>query len=72
LWAVDGTMEFPFAPAGAPRQLRGRAAVAEYLRDYTDQIDVRGIVELAVHVTADPDVVVCEFTTDVALSAKIM
>jgi uncharacterized protein len=43
LWAVDGTMEFPFAPEGYPQRLEGRAAVAEYLRDYTDHVDLRAI-----------------------------
>jgi ketosteroid isomerase-like protein len=64
LWAVDGTMEFPFAPAGYPQRLEGRAAVAEYLRDYTDHVDLRAITSRTVHQTLDPDVVVVEFEVD--------
>ena len=64
LWAVDGTMEFPFAPAGYPQRLEGRAAVAEYLRDYTDHVDLRAITSRTVHQTVDPDVVVVEFEVD--------
>lgn len=64
LWAVDGTMEFPFAPAGSPQRLEGRAAVAEYLRDYTDMADVQAIPGRTVHQTVDPDVVVVEFAVD--------
>ncbi|TQM46051.1 nuclear transport factor 2 family protein [Pseudonocardia cypriaca] len=64
LWAVDGTIEFPFAPAGYPQRLEGRAAVAEYLRDYTDHVDLRAITSRTVHQTVDPDVVVVEFEVD--------
>jgi uncharacterized protein len=64
LWAVDGTIEFPFAPAGYPQRLEGRAAVADYLRDYTDHVDLRAITSRTVHQTVDPDVVVVEFEVD--------
>jgi ketosteroid isomerase-like protein len=64
LWAVDGTIEFPFAPAGYPQRLEGRAAIAEYLRDYTDHVDLRAITSRTVHQTVDPDVVVVEFEVD--------
>ncbi|TWF81764.1 ketosteroid isomerase-like protein [Pseudonocardia hierapolitana] len=64
LWAVDGAMEFPFAPDGYPQRLDGRAAVAEYLRDYTDHVDLRAITSRTVHRTADPEVVVVEFEVD--------
>jgi ketosteroid isomerase-like protein len=64
LWAADGTIEFPFAPAGYPQRLEGRAAVAEYLRDYTDHVDLRAITSRTVHQTVDPDVVVVEFEVD--------
>ncbi|MFF7651395.1 nuclear transport factor 2 family protein [Streptomyces sp. NPDC007983] len=64
LWAEDGTMEFPFAPPGWPRRLEGREAVREYVRDYTDHIDLRAVVHEAVHRTADPGVLIVEFTVD--------
>lgn len=64
LWAVDGVMEFPFAPAGYPQRLDGRAAVAEYLRDYTDRVDLRAVTERTMHRTLDPEVVIVEFAVD--------
>jgi uncharacterized protein len=64
LWAVDGTIEFPFAPDGYPPRLEGRAAVAEYLRDYPEHVDLRAITSRTVHQTVDPDVVVVEFEVD--------
>jgi ketosteroid isomerase-like protein len=64
LWAPDGTIEFPFAPEGYPQRVEGRAAVTEYLRDYTDHVDVRAITERTVRRTEDPEVVVVEFAVD--------
>ena len=64
LFAVDGVAEFPFAPSGYPQRLDGRAAVAEYLRDYTDHFDVRAIVGKTVHQTVDKEVVVLEFEVE--------
>ena len=61
LWAVDGVMEFPFAPPNYPTRLAGRAAIEDYLRGYPDLLDVREITEQTVHRTTDPDVVVAEF-----------
>jgi ketosteroid isomerase-like protein len=69
LWAEDGTMEFPFAPRGAPRLLEGRAAVREYLRHYTDHMDVRAVPKRTVHVTTDPNVAIAELeVTGVAMA----
>lgn len=64
LLAVDGVLEFPFAPPGYPQRLEGRDAVTEYLRDYTDHVDVRAVASRTVHQTVDPEVVVVEFTVD--------
>jgi uncharacterized protein len=64
LWAVDGTVEFPFAPEGYPQRLAGRAAVAEYLRDFTEHIDLHAVTSRTVHQTLDPDVVVVELEVD--------
>ncbi|MBD3007381.1 nuclear transport factor 2 family protein [Streptomyces sp. 5-10] len=64
LWAVDGTMEFPFAPPGRPRLLEGREAVREYVRDYPDHIDLRAVAHEVVHLTEDPDVLIVEFSMD--------
>ena len=59
-WAPHGTMEFPFAPPGYPRH-SSRAEVWEYLKDYTDKIDLQEVKEKARHYTLDPDTVVLEF-----------
>jgi uncharacterized protein len=61
LWAADGVMEFPFAPAGYPKRLTGRAAIEDYLRDYPSLLDIQEVTAQTVHQTTDPDVVIAEF-----------
>ena len=61
LWAPTGTMDFPFAAGDQPTHLDGRDAVVEYLRHYTDMVDVRDVQVHAVHTTADPDTLVAEW-----------
>lgn len=63
LWAPDGTMEFPFAPPGWP-QPRSRDEVREYLRPYTDMVDLRAITHQVRHETTDPEVLIVEFGVD--------
>lgn len=71
LWAEDGSMEFPFAIPGATRKLDGRAAIAEYLKDYTSIVDVKAFPNPIVHLTADPEVIVVEFAAEgVSLSSE--
>ncbi|MGJ6966316.1 nuclear transport factor 2 family protein [Streptosporangium sp. G11] len=62
LWHRDAVAEFPFAPPGAPRRLDGITAITAYLIDYPDKLDIAEISALTVHETADPAVVVAEFT----------
>ncbi|WP_030680016.1 nuclear transport factor 2 family protein [Streptomyces rimosus] len=60
LCADDVLVEFPFAPPGYPTQLVGRAALADYLGDYTEHIDLRDIPHLKIHLTDDPNTVIAE------------
>ncbi|GAA2265685.1 hypothetical protein GCM10010145_34780 [Streptomyces ruber] len=60
LWAEDGVAEFPFAPEGWPRRLDGREAVAAYMRNYPDHIDLHDFPDLTIHRTTDPEVIVVE------------
>ncbi|MEU1819002.1 nuclear transport factor 2 family protein [Streptomyces roseifaciens] len=60
LWAEHGVMEFPFAPPGWPGRLEGREAVAAYMRDYPDHIDLHDFPDLKIHETADPATIVAE------------
>ncbi|MFI1973311.1 nuclear transport factor 2 family protein [Streptomyces cinnamoneus] len=60
LWAEDGVMEFPFAPLGWPERLEGREAVAAYMRDYPDHIDLHDFRDLRIHQTTSPETIVVE------------
>ncbi|MFE5806983.1 nuclear transport factor 2 family protein [Streptomyces sp. NPDC056491] len=60
LWSEQGVMEFPFAPPGRPRRLEGREAVAAYMRDYPDHIDLHDFPDLRIHETTDPRTIVAE------------
>ncbi|GAA4501035.1 nuclear transport factor 2 family protein [Actinoallomurus oryzae] len=60
LWAEDGVMEFPFAPRGWPERLAGKEAIAAYMRDYPDHIDLHDFPDLRIHQTTDPRTIVVE------------
>ncbi|MFC8089595.1 nuclear transport factor 2 family protein [Streptomyces sp. NPDC057301] len=60
LWADDGVMEFPFAPTGRPERLEGREAIADYMRDYPDHIDLHDFPDLRIHETTDAGTIVVE------------
>ncbi|WP_394937987.1 nuclear transport factor 2 family protein [Psychromicrobium sp. YIM B11713] len=60
LWAEDAVMEFPFAPPGWPTRLNGKAAVADYMRDYPDQIDLADFPEVRIHQSTDPETIIVE------------
>jgi ketosteroid isomerase-like protein len=60
LFAPDGVLEFPYAPAGVPRRLEGRDALLAYMTHFPDTFDVR-FVDLVFHETADPSTAVAEF-----------
>ncbi|MEV6563134.1 nuclear transport factor 2 family protein [Streptomyces kronopolitis] len=56
----NAVFEFPFAPEGYPKRLEGRAAVAAYLRDYPDHIDLHAFPYVEIHRTGRPDTIVVE------------
>ncbi|MFD4460584.1 nuclear transport factor 2 family protein [Nocardia sp. NPDC058480] len=60
LWAEGGIMEFPFAAPGWPERLEGKEAIAAYMRNYPDHIDVHDFPDLRIHQTTDPETIVVE------------
>ncbi|MEV5510164.1 nuclear transport factor 2 family protein [Streptomyces orinoci] len=60
LWAEDGVLEFPFAPAGWPGRLEGKEAIAAYVRHYPEHIDLHDFPEVRIHQTTDPEGIVVE------------
>ncbi len=61
MMAEDGVMEFPYAPAGLPTRLEGRAAIASHLEEAGRMIAFDRMGEPVVHPSTDPDIVVLEF-----------
>ncbi|WBB80298.1 nuclear transport factor 2 family protein [Micromonospora sp. WMMD882] len=60
LFHPDGVLEFPYAPPGFPREVRGTEAIHAHMRNFPEQLDVTfsGVVH---HDTVDPELVVAEF-----------
>ncbi|MET9862458.1 nuclear transport factor 2 family protein [Streptomyces smyrnaeus] len=60
LWDDDGVLEFPFAPDGWPTRLEGKAAIADYMRDYPDHIDLHDFPQVEIHRTTAARTIVVE------------
>lgn len=65
LYAPDGVLEWPFAPAGVPRRIEGRERIREVLASLQAAVRragtrVTAVRTTAVHQTADPEVVIVE------------
>ena len=71
LFAPDGVLELPFAPAPMPRRVVGREAIRTLLAPHYTAARaagrrLAGYRNLVVHETRDPEVIVVEFEVDVA------
>jgi uncharacterized protein len=65
LYAPDGVLEWPFAPAGVPRRIEGRERIREVLASLEGAVRRAGtrltaVRTTAVHQTSDPEVVIVE------------
>src|SRR4029453_5114134 len=66
LYAVEGVLEWPFAPDGMPRRVEGREAIRRVLAPLGQRASDAGHHLLGyrsgvVHETTDPEVIVVEF-----------
>ena len=61
LFAPDGVIESPFAPAGAPSRLEGREAIREYSRRVmAAPVRLENLEEVELYRTQDPEVAIVE------------
>lgn len=60
LYALEGVIEFPFAPAGVPKRIQGHAALKEHMLGFPATFDVE-FVDITFHDTGDPFVVIAEY-----------
>jgi len=62
LWAEDGELDFPFAPAGRQRVYRGRAEILAYMKAASGKMIIEGVERARLFPAQDPAVAVAEFT----------
>ena len=65
LYAPDGILEWPFAPEGMPRRLRGREEIRRVLGGLEQRVRqagtrVTGVDPVVVHETVDPETIIVE------------
>ncbi|NBH02676.1 nuclear transport factor 2 family protein [Amycolatopsis sp. SID8362] len=63
LFAVDGVLEFPYAPAGWPDRFAGRDALWQQMEKFAEHLEV-AFSGLEFHPTADPELVIAEYRAD--------
>ncbi|MGK5554282.1 nuclear transport factor 2 family protein [Actinomadura kijaniata] len=60
LFTEDGVLEFPYGPKGYPREVRGKAELHAYMKNFPEHFQVE-FTDLRFHETTDPALVVAEF-----------
>jgi ketosteroid isomerase-like protein len=72
-FAVDGVMEMPFASTAGPVRLVGREEIRRVLKAAGERAQaggrmLRGLSDLVVHETTDPEVIVVEYSLEVEIA----
>jgi ketosteroid isomerase-like protein len=62
LWAEDGVLEFPFAPAGRRRAYQGKADILAYMTHATGRVAADSVEQMRVFPMQDPGMAVVELT----------
>jgi ketosteroid isomerase-like protein len=62
LWADDGELEFPFAPAGRQSIYRGKAEILAYMKAASGKMKIDGITAMKITPALDPHIVTVELT----------
>jgi uncharacterized protein len=70
LWADDGVLEFPYAPAGRRRTYKGKADILAYMKQATAKFDVGSIEQMQIAPMLDPGVVVVELSFKAKMRAN--
>jgi ketosteroid isomerase-like protein len=60
LWADDGVLEFPYAPAGRRRAYAGKAEILAYMKHATGRVAADSVESMRVFPMQDPDMAVIE------------
>jgi uncharacterized protein len=62
LWAEDGELEFPYAPAGRKRVYRGKAEILAYMKHATGRVAADTVEQMRVSPMLDPGMAVVELS----------
>jgi ketosteroid isomerase-like protein len=62
LWAEDGELDFPFAPAGRQRVYRGRDEILRYMRAASGKMVIEAVESVRLIPAQDPAVAMAELT----------
>ena len=62
LWAEDGELDFPFAPAGRKRIYRGKREILAYMSGTTGKVAIDGTESMRLFPMQDPTMAVVELT----------
>jgi len=62
LWADDGVLEFPYAPAGRKRAYKGKADILAYMKHATGRVAMDTVEQMRVFPMQDPDIAVVELS----------
>jgi len=61
--------EFPFAPPDRPKRVEGKAELRDYLGRYPGRIEFVKLLEMTVHETTNPEVIVLEMRAEGRIKA---
>jgi len=62
LWADDGVLEFPYAPAGRRRAYQGKADILAYMKRATGRVAMDSVEKMRIFPMLEPDIAVVELS----------
>lgn len=62
LWAEDGVLEFPYAPAGRRRAYHGKADILAYMKHATGRVAADSVEQMRISPMLDPGMAVVELS----------
>ncbi|MUG98722.1 hypothetical protein F7734_43105 [Scytonema sp. UIC 10036] len=69
LWADDGVQDMPYSPAGFPKRVEGKAAVAKHYSSLPTSVGRMVFPDLKIYPTTDPNTFFVEFRGEIEVLA---
>ena len=67
--APDAVIEWPYRPDGVPGELRGKEEIAAFMAGPATLVTLHEYTDVVIHETADPEVVIVEYTAHGTVTA---